>query len=589
MSYPGLVQSQKLYTARVTAGARHHTGARWLKGRGSGALGESATARRTPSTSPVENPNLARRLIDPALTPGVVEVGSAADFESSVRLLAARGRLVSGVDHSRSLMLHERSAFVPAASSRSPPRPSPSTSPPEARRPWCVCSALRLPTARASACRWRCRRSTSPTTRALRRWTSPLEGGQRHRGWAPLQDRRTERRGLRLPHPGAALREIRVTSNTAQPIAAGAELAVIRFVSSNQGQALGLALKERVSTRSLLLLDRARGKDPLPLVVRTDLLEEVEQAEFSGDGTQLLLSGVSRSHPTLLRAALVDPSTPTGAFTLKDEAVIETTPARIDGMSWTSIDRFSPCTRSGRRGIPEPACTKTASAAPSTSSRCTITSGTLAPSCRTRSVGTTGSMRPGTTASCGPSARAAPASTPSVRRSWCARPGAASAETCDPTDAGTCAGHGLCAYRPLPIEDEMPDASWLCSSECNTDTQCFQHDCLNGPCRFCTAGACNECNVVTKNYGPLGGADGGRAPDGGLLPDFVVTETVGCPTATLGHARTATASASATGWRAASPSTSATRPRSTACGVAVHRCSGTGASWGRAVSWAWGR
>lgn len=525
LNYQALALKDSLYTNRLTAGAWQHTGVAWLKGKGTvpspsgsgtdAVLGEIAYSKADPlyRAFTVEQLTIRAPLTATPQSPGEVRIpGSAADFESSVRLLAAKGRQVNGEDRSRMLLQYERTLFVPSSnySLVDSTTSGETTTVRVIHTPPSNTSPESLP---ANIPGLYLAYDEAVTSVDLQ----GSHGGTGLKASGPGEaDKTIDILDVGFTSPGKSLRFVKLSVNgsTSQRIVPGAEIAVIRFVGRKDGKDLGLALKDRVVNRSLYVVDRARKDSPLQFAVRSDLMEEVDQAAFSPDASQLVLSGVSRARPTLLRGKLVEPQASGGTYSLSDEVVLSSAPTRVEGISWTRVERFTPCHRvaatrnptSGlygnafRGGIDEL----------KVYSYVRDPGAFLSDAQRghewLRAAGRDGVL-PAIQPTCtGLDTECPPYMVCNAQTNRCER------MACNPGAVDSCKGHGLCSYRPLSVESETSGFDWLCSSECNADSQCFQRDCLNGPCRFCTAGACNECNVVEKNYG-----------------SFKAVETVGCP------------------------------------------------------------
>ncbi len=64
---------------------------------------------------------------------------------------------------------------------------------------------------------------------------------------------------------------------------------------------------------------------------------------------------------------------------------------------------------------------------------------------------------------------------------------------CAPSEPYSCS-EGACTLMPVPNDADGADTRWVCSVECSLDNECFQQECLNGPCRFCSpTDTCVEC------------------------------------------------------------------------------------------------
>jgi hypothetical protein len=512
-----IVRKQELDSYRITTGADHHTNVAWLRGPSTTSLGEVAYN----VADPLYRKFQAKSLVLPAEitaiqnTEGELPVPAAAGVvDSSVRLLAAKGRSSEGKDVSRLLYLASQTSFLPSTRFSLSTLSASSAVGGETRiqvlhAPLSGSTSTPLPTEIPSLYLAYDEAVASVDV------TMSSTGSKAGSGLPP--DKTFELRDIGYTSAeGKSLRFVRISvgASTSATIPAGAEVAVIRFVRRQADQPLGLALQDRVDTRRLYLKDRARDGAALPLTVRTDLLEEVEEAAFSPNGARLILTGVSRSRPTLLRGDIVEPATGGASYSLTGEQILETSSTRTEGLSWTAVDRFMPCNRMaaernpytqlyqhGFRGAVDElkvySYVRDAGAFRSDAERGHDW---------LRAAGRNGVLAPIQPTCTGLDTECPPYMVCNASTNRCER------KTCDPTKPNDCAGHGLCSYKPLPVEDENTGSSWLCSSDCNTDSQCFQRDCLNGPCRFCTNGSCNECNIVEKDYG-----------------SFKVRETVGCP------------------------------------------------------------
>jgi hypothetical protein len=512
-----IVRRQEVDSYRITTGSDHHTNVAWLRGPTQTSLGEIAYS----VADPLYRRFQARSLVLPAEitatrnTEGELPVPAAAGVvDSSVRLLAANGRSSEGKDVSRLLYLASQTSFLPSTQFSLSTLSASSAVGGETRiqvlhTPPSGSTGTTLPTEIPSLYLAYDETVGSPDV------TMTSTGSRAGSGLSA--DKTFELRDIGYTTAEKkSLRFVRISvgASTSATIPANAEVAVIRFVRRQADQPLGLALQDRVDTRRLYLKDRARDGAALPLIVRADLIEEVEEAAFSPNGARLILTGVSRSRPTLLRGDIVEPAMDGAAYSLMGEQVLETTSTRTEGLSWTAVDRFMPCNRvaatrnpylqlyqHGFRGALDElkvySYVRDAGAFRSDAERGHDW---------LRAAGRNGVQEPIRPTCTGLDTECPPYMVCNASTNRCER------KTCDPTEPNDCAGHGLCSYKPLPVEDENAGSRWLCSSDCNTDSQCFQRDCLNGPCRFCTNGSCNECDIVEKDYG-----------------SFKVRETVGCP------------------------------------------------------------
>lgn len=506
-------------------GARNHSGARWLSNDDiayswADPLYKSFQAEQRP----VSSASSTESSVD-----DIPRTGD--EYESSVRLLSASPRTTtSGTDDSRLLLVHEKTSFV-AASSFSLSTQETSLDPTTGLTVTIV-RVTHSPAADAGAESWPRDIPGLYLSYDVTAAGVDLAGSRAGSGLAGSPG--VPDKTLELGDVGftgsrdARFVKISVSGSTSPPLSRNAEIAVIRFVSLKKQKQddpppppLNLELKLRVSSRALYLRDRARiEKGALELVLDSNLIEQVDQAAFSPDRKQLLLAGISRSRPKLLRASLVAPpesaTGPGGAYSLADAQVIQTTSTRIEGLSWTALDLYAPChrvaaDRDATTGVYRQAF-RGALDELKVYSYARDEGAFLSDAQRghewLKAAGRDGVLPPIRPTCRGLDTECPPYMICDSNTNSCMH------QPCDVMDAGSCANdnHGVCTFRPLPIEDENPESDWLCSSECSTNSQCLQHDCLNGPCRFCANGACNECTVSQINYG-----------------SFTAVETVGCP------------------------------------------------------------
>lgn len=68
-----------------------------------------------------------------------------------------------------------------------------------------------------------------------------------------------------------------------------------------------------------------------------------------------------------------------------------------------------------------------------------------------------------------------------------------------------CGLEGSCRLMPVPVSQERPDLGdtlrFVCAVDCVGSSQCYEQECLNGPCVFCQAGTCAECQRMTGEFG----------------------------------------------------------------------------------------
>jgi hypothetical protein len=255
--------------------------------------------------------------------------------------------------------------------------------------------------------------------------------------------------------------------------------------------------------------------EPLAAVDKFLNVDAVMDAAFSPDGNQLMVAGTRDARPVLVRlnvsytrGGLVDSAEP-----FDSPQLISSRPVRTQGIVWRSVQRFGACHWIGayqdsrdqrldfglRGGLDEVRVHSYARAADAFEAEAARGRALLASDGRLVAAGD-----PNYTCNLGLD-RECPALHQCVEQR-CVLVG------CEPQAAQPCPGGGHCTLRPAPVESEAGSAgggshAWVCANDCESTSECFSQECLNGPCRQCTDQRCIECTN-----------DGGFAPARGC-PD----------------------------------------------------------------------
>ncbi len=64
-----------------------------------------------------------------------------------------------------------------------------------------------------------------------------------------------------------------------------------------------------------------------------------------------------------------------------------------------------------------------------------------------------------------------------------------------------CGLEGSCRLMPVPNSQNRATPTFVCAVDCQSSSQCYEQECLNGPCMFCQAGTCGECKRMTGEFG----------------------------------------------------------------------------------------
>lgn len=235
-------------------------------------------------------------------------------------------------------------------------------------------------------------------------------------------------------------------------------------------------------------------------------LEEVFAADFSPDGSRLVLSGIRNARP------IVVVTSEDGA---NDENIAER-PMRVEQLDWETVEQAFPCNWVGahrqaqhgeyrhglRGGIDELKLHGYARSLESFQSEADRGRERLDHEAEEAEQG-------------GPDADSN-GGVPTPQQANCSSSlDCPTYQLCDPQtlecivsacdDDSDCT-EGRCALMPIPansgyFDDDEATLRFVCSVECGTDSQCQQQECLNGICRFCDdTNSCIECSESTDPY-----------------------------------------------------------------------------------------
>lgn len=265
------------------------------------------------------------------------------------------------------------------------------------------------------------------------------------------------------------------------PIPPGTVIGRIAFFGSS-----GASLSDRQRLVDQTLHIKLGSADPLAWNLPANTLDLVQDAAFSPDADRLVLSGIENARPVVVTTADVMGG---GLQKISDD------PVRAETMHWTKITRSYPCNWIGNFRNPF-------SKLYQGSFRGALDELKLYSYVR----------NPGAFQSeaergfewlqkTGLGGQGAPQNTPCTTHLDCPRyqvcdipNGQCFTDSCDPTAEYPCGIAGACNLLPVPAGGD-DTLQWVCSVDCASDTQCFQQECLNGPCRFCdpATNSCNEC------------------------------------------------------------------------------------------------
>lgn len=292
------------------------------------------------------------------------------------------------------------------------------------------------------------------------------------------------------------------------PIPAGAEIARVVFKNSyvneqdTDSEAIipdmgSIGLSTREIYQELYIKDMAGELEPVRFDMPSTQLEQVLAAAFSPEGDRLLLAGIQNARPVLVKTK--DLSGTTGM------EKISLLPMKVEGLQWVKLERYYPCNWIGayrdagnklykaafRGGLDEVklySYVREEGAFRSEAERGLE---------RLKKEGRDGTL----------TAR----DIPCTSHGECAPyqlcvDGKCTVTPCNPEDPYACRSGdkaGVCTLMPVPAKAGESDFEWVCSFECSYDTQCFEQECLSGPCRFCesTTDSCIECRPAIDKIG----------------------------------------------------------------------------------------
>lgn len=236
-------------------------------------------------------------------------------------------------------------------------------------------------------------------------------------------------------------------------------------------------------------------------------VSQINSAALSPDAASLLVSGIRQARPVLLR--IDDVSFLTGSLSSAANMLINS--VRVHGMSYTAHERYYPCNWFGavrspftglyshgfNGGLDELRVynyLRTAAAFESTAQRGYE---------QLLKNDQDGQLRAAIASCSSGSDQDCPDFHVCINNQCTMR-------TCDPHNVSSCTDsdgthHGVCSLLPAALSTDG-DLSWVCDTQCGgSDTQCFEQQCANGPCRFCsdTQKVCIECQPRTDDYGSV--------------------------------------------------------------------------------------
>ena len=324
--------------------------------------------------------------------------------------------------------------------------------------------------------------------------------------------------GAEVTHARAFVRVEVLSPLSTMPLPAGATLAVLRFervpVSESGSEAeVAFSAFAREAEAELLLRELTPPYETFAFEP-AGRFEELTDAAFSPDGEALLLAVVSRARPLLLRT--------TGLHSAMGAERLLAGTLQVEGLDWVHGQAYYPCNWSGallhlqdkrltralRGGLDDLKLHE--GLRDDASLRSEYERGRE----RLVKAGLDGAL-PSLLPSCfNGDHQACPPYHLCMGVECLLIP-------CDPTDPGACVDQGAhCTLRPLTIEQEHTGEAgsssafdWVCTSDCSVDQQCFEQACLNGPCRYCEAGACVECRETVQALGALSYATTEGCPD----------------------------------------------------------------------------
>jgi hypothetical protein len=282
---------------------------------------------------------------------------------------------------------------------------------------------------------------------------------------------------------------IEVTSPVnATPIPTNTEVARMRFCGATSPT---VSLKKKIIKQSFSTITITTAENTPPSVVpgpfelHDPRIQSVTSAEFSPDLSRLALGVIFDARPTLFRTAGL--SGTAGA----DQLLAD--PARVEGISWSSVERFYHCNwigavrnptsklyqgafQGGLEDVKLVDYVRTADAFAAESERGHE---------RLKQAGRD-DPTPTVAASCA-------IDTECGTGDLCVS-GKCQRVSCVATNPAPCA-RGRCQRLPLELASTE---QYACTAECVSDSTCMEKQCANGPCRFCDSAAltCSECRVV---------------------------------------------------------------------------------------------
>jgi hypothetical protein len=289
------------------------------------------------------------------------------------------------------------------------------------------------------------------------------------------------------------------------PLAVGTEIATVVFRAAVADGEPAFSLVDLVAHRALYIKDLADESNPPALLLSLTgaRIERVTEAVFGPNGDWLMFEAISAARPVLMKAKLVVPDdlTVSGAvYALTDVQRVSPLSANVKGLSWKKQERFYACNWIGgyrdpysklyhaglRGGLDDVRVYSYVRGARAFLSDAERGFARLSAEGRSAEVDSLVPECAGLDTECPPYYQCVGGQCEMV--------------ACDPLESDGC-DNGQCSLRPVSVEASDSRFDWVCATDCSSDIECQQQDCLNGPCRFCNAGLCTECTTRTDDFG----------------------------------------------------------------------------------------
>ena len=291
--------------------------------------------------------------------------------------------------------------------------------------------------------------------------------------------------------------EILSTTNNI-PIPSGAVIAEIDFEYQAGSGAHGVTLKRREVNEEFYIKDLTDDSTPKPLVFTSGQLSQILSADYAPDGDRLVLAGIENARPVLVTTdTLVENASNVTTDHLEKVSMM---PMSVQGLSWKKIDRYYPCNWVGAFRDKNTKRYKAAFTGGLDEFKMYsyVRSGEAFKSDAERGFEMLEASGGAQAASKLPTCTNSDLECPDYHL---CEDGQCVVVACDPDDPYSCE-RGVCTLAPVTISDDDAEVQWACASECNVDKECYEQECLNGPCRFCddNTQSCFECQERTDQY-----------------------------------------------------------------------------------------